>query len=274
VAVWFITGAARGLGAAVAQAALADGHRVIAATRAGNAHDSTAHDRLMEVRLDVTRPGDPEEAVKRAVERWGRIDILVNNAGFGMLGPIEETADEEVRAVYEANVFGLLAVTRAALPVMRAQRSGRIINIGSMGGFAAFSATGVYASTKFAVEGITESLNAELKPLGITATVIEPGAFRTDFMDDSSMVVRRGRPIPDYERVHGIMADFLDGNHAQPGDPQKAAAAIVTIAQVENPPVRLPLGRDALARMDRKMEIVAEQLAQWRRLSAGTGYDS
>ena len=192
---WFITGASRGLGALIAEQALGRGDNVVATARDPARVVSRLGDspNLLAVALDVTNEAQARAAADAAVARFGRIDILLNNAGFGLLGAVEEATAPEIERVYATNVFGLLAVTRAVLPHMRRQRSGHVLNISSIGGYAASAGWGVYCSTKFAVEGITEALALELKPLGVHATVIEPGFFRTDFLDAQSLSVKIGR---------------------------------------------------------------------------------
>ena len=194
----------------------------------------------------------------------------MNNAGYGLLGAIEETSPEEVEAVFRANVFGLLAVTRAVLPVMRAQRSGRILNIGSVGGFAQVPGWGVYGATKFAVEGLTEALRAEVAPLGIQVVVVEPGSFRTGFLDNSSLHVAR-QVIEDYAATAGqVRARAADRSRTQANDPVKGAAAIVTIATTDDPPVRLPLGADSVAAIESKLRQVRDELDTWHELAVST----
>ncbi|RAS39349.1 oxidoreductase [Paraburkholderia bryophila] len=272
--VWLITGAARGIGALIAEAALADGNAVVAAGRNVAAiverlGDSPA---LLPVALDVTDEAQAKAAVQAAVEKFGRVDVLVNNAGFGLLGAVEESADQDVRRMYDTNVFGLLNVTRAVLPVMRAQRAGHVINISSIGGYRAAAGFGVYSSTKFAVEGITEAMHAELKPLGIHATVVEPGYFRTDFLDASSLVVAP-HVIDDYDETSGaVRRRAMQMNHNQPGDPKKLAAAMLTLVDAATPPLRLPLGNDTLAAIAAKNAYVAEEMDMWRTLSASTDF--
>jgi NAD(P)-dependent dehydrogenase (short-subunit alcohol dehydrogenase family) len=187
---WFITGASRGFGALIAEAGLARGDNVVATAR--NPATVTARlgapANLLAVALDVTDEAQAHQAATAAIARFGRIDILLNNAGFGLLGAVEESSAEEVERVFRTNVFGLLAVTRAVLPHMRRERAGHVLNISSVGGYSASAGFGVYGATKFAVEGLTEALALELKPLGIHATVIEPGLFRTDFLDASSLL--------------------------------------------------------------------------------------
>ncbi|MDT7638481.1 MAG: hypothetical protein QOC83_2769, partial [Pseudonocardiales bacterium] len=203
---------------------------------------------------------------------FGRIDVLVNNSGFGLLGAVEEISDAEAREVFDVNVFGLLGVTRAVLPGMRARRSGRIINIGSIGGFVTIPSSGIYGATKFAVEGITEALSAELAGTGVTATVVEPGAFRTDFLAPSS--IRFVDPsIDDYaDTAHAMRGRLQAANGHQPGDPRKAAAAILEVAGTPNPPLRIQLGADSVARVEAKLKLVAEELAEWRELSESTAF--
>ncbi|MFL9956192.1 oxidoreductase [Paraburkholderia nemoris] len=272
--VWFITGATRGLGALIAEAALADGNAVVATGRNIAAiTERFGHSAaLLPVALDVTDEAQAKAAVQAAVERFGRIDVLVNNAGFGLLGAIEESSDADVRRMYDTNVFGLLNITRAVLPVMRAQRAGHIINMSSIGGYRAAAGFGAYSSTKFAVEGLTEALRAELKPLGIHATVVEPGYFRTDFLDATSLVVA-GNVIADYDETSGeVRRRATHMNHNQPGNPEKLAAAMVELVDAETPPLRLPLGTDTLKAIAEKNAYVTQETETWKALSASTDF--
>ncbi|WP_109482098.1 oxidoreductase [Paraburkholderia sp. C35] len=272
--VWFITGASRGLGALIAQAALADGNAVVAAGRNAAAiverlGESPA---LLPVALDVTNEAQAKAAVEAAIEKFGRSDVLINNAGFGLLAAVEESSDADVRRMYDTNVFGLLNVTRAVLPVMRKQRSGHVINMSSIGGYRSGPGFGVYCSTKFAVEGITEALHAELAPLGIHATVVEPGYFRTDFLDATSLVVGK-EIIDDYDETSGNVRRFAVGmNHNQPGNPDKLAAAMVTLVDAQTPPLRLPLGTDTLKAIGDKNAFVTAETETWKALSASTDF--
>jgi len=274
--VWLITGASRGLGALIAKAALADGNAVIAAGRnvaaiAERLGDSLA---LLPVALDVTNEAQAKTAVEAVVEKFGRIDVLVNNAGFGLLGAIEESSDADVRRMYDTNVFGLLNITRAVLPVMRSQRAGHIINMSSLGGYRSAAGFGAYCSTKFAVEGLTEALRAELKPLGIHATVVEPGYFRTDFLDASSLVVAR-EVIADYDETSGnVRRIAANMNHNQPGDPAKLATALVELVDSQTPPLRLPLGTDALKAIAEKNAYVTQETETWKALSQSTDFSA
>ena len=269
---WFITGASRGLGALIAEQALARGDAVVATARDPARVVSRLGDspNLLAVALDVTNEAQARAAADAAVARFGRIDILLNNAGFGLLGAVEEATAPEIERVYATNVFGLLAVTRAVLPHMRRQRSGHVLNISSIGGYAASAGWGVYCSTKFAVEGITEALALELKPLGVHATVIEPGFFRTDFLDAQSLSVSPSH-IDDYADTAGAMRSFAaSANHAQPGDPAKLARALMTVVDAAEPPLRMPFGSDAVRRIEAKNAAVAQELARWRDLSVST----
>ncbi|CAO3402033.1 SDR family NAD(P)-dependent oxidoreductase [Azospirillum sp. 11R-A] len=271
---WFITGASRGFGALVAERALQKGDAVVAAARNPQAVADRFgdHPNLLPVALDVTREDQAAAAAASAVERFGTIDVLLNNAGFGLMGAVEEASASEVEAVYRTNVFGLLNVTRAVLPHMRKARSGRILNISSIGGYRGAAGFGVYSSTKFAVEGLSEALHAELAPLGIHVTVVEPGYFRTDFLDAVSLSVSPAI-IADYAETAGKVRTIAAGlNHAQPGDPAKLADVLVSFADVAGPPVRLPLGSDTVAAIEAKHAADRAILDGWRRVSLSTDF--
>ncbi len=272
--VWFITGASRGLGALMAEAALADGNAVVATGRnaAAIAERFGESAALLPFTLDVTDEAQAKAAVEAAVQKFGRIDVLINNAGFGLLAAVEESSDAEARRIYDTNVFGLLSVTRAVLPVMRKRRSGHVINVSSIVGYQALAGVGVYSSTKFAVEGITEALHAELKPLGIHATLIEPGFFRTDFLDTSSLAVGKNI-LDDYEETSGKLRRLaVDINHNQPGDPKRLATAVITLVNAQTPPLRLPLGTDTLKAIAEKNQYVATETQTWETLSSSTDF--
>jgi NAD(P)-dependent dehydrogenase (short-subunit alcohol dehydrogenase family) len=224
------------------------------------------------VALDVTDEAQAHQAAKAAIERFGRIDVLVNNAGYGLLGAVEEATGAEIEALYRTNVFGLLAVTRAVLPHMRSQRSGRILNLSSVGGLRSGPGFGVYCSTKFAVEGLTEALSAELAPLGIFATAVEPGYFRTDFLDATSLSVSPAS-IADYHETAGATrVRAAQVSHAQPGDPQRLAQVLVDFVDAENPPVRLPLGSDTAAATEAKAAELLEVVDAWRAVAVSTDF--
>ncbi|KOV67457.1 short-chain dehydrogenase [Streptomyces sp. AS58] len=273
---WFITGASRGFGLEIARQALEQGDRVVATARKPEQVEEALTgygDRLLALALDVTDEAAAAAAVTAAVDAFGGIDVLVNNAGRGVLGAVEETSADAVRAVYDTNVFGLLHVTRAVLPVMRNQKQGHIINLSSIGGFSSVAGFGVYCSTKFAVEGLSEAMRQELAPLGVNVTIIEPGYFRTDFLDATSLDVQE-RTITDYAATSGAVRDAVPGlNHAQPGDPVKGAAAILAIAAAEAPPLRLQLGTDSADEMNRKVAQLRDEANAWRPLAVSTDHD-
>lgn len=270
---WLITGASRGFGAEIAKAVLAAGDRLIATARnqADLQQFATSKD-VLTLSMDVTDETQVKAAITTSLEKFGQIDVLVNNAGFGLLGAVEECSAEEVESVYRTNVFGLLNVTRAVLPSMRQHRSGHIINLSSIGGYRSYPGWGVYGSTKFAVEGITEALHYELAPLGIHAIVVEPGFFRTNFLDASSL--RKTKiEIPDYAETVGKTRDgAVEHNYQQPGDPLKLAQAILEIVNTDEPPLRLPLGTDTLQAIAQKNAYVEQETAKWRTLSESTDF--
>jgi NAD(P)-dependent dehydrogenase (short-subunit alcohol dehydrogenase family) len=276
MATWFITGAARGLGFEIARQALNAGSTVVAAARSTAQVQAAFSDvpgfleRGLPVALDVTDETQAAAAVEAAITRFGQIDVLINNAGRGLIGAVEETSAAEVEAVFRTNVFGLLHVTRAVLPRMRAQGSGHIVNIGSMGGFAQVPGWGVYGATKFAVEGLSEAMRAELAPAGVRVMVVEPGSFRTDFLDGSSLHAT-ARQIPDYEATVGkVRQGAAANNHGQPNDPVKGAAAIYAAVTAADPPGRFQVGPDAVAMVEGKLAHVREELDAWRSLSSDT----
>ena len=271
---WFITGASRGFGALIAAQALAAGDAVVATARNPSTIPESLrkHVNLLAGPLDVTNEAQAREAVNAAIARFGRIDILVNNAGYGVIGAVEETSAVEVERVYATNVFGLLNVTRAVLPKMRAQGSGHVLNFSSIGGYASTAGFGIYCSTKFAVEGISEAMCVELEPLGIHTTVVEPGYFRTTFLSDGSVVSTAAR-IDDYAGTVGKVRDFAAGaDGQQPGDPQKLAEAMIALVNARKPPRRLPLGADTVKRIEQKHREVEAELGEWRSLAVSTGF--
>ena len=271
--VWFITGASRGFGAFIAEAALKAGDAVVATARDPSTVTARlgSHGRLLATRLDVTSEAEAHEAAGQAVKRFGRIDILVNNAGYGLLGAIEEASGAETQKLFGTNVFGLLGVTRAVLPHMRRQRSGHVINISSVGGYTGYPGWGVYGATKFAVEGLSEALAGEVAPLGIKVTVVEPGFFRTDFLDDTSLS-RTAQVIDDYhESVGKTRAHAAESNRGQRGDPGNLAEAFRTLVDAITPPLRPPLGSDTVARIEAKKAFVGRELAGGRSVATSPG---
>jgi len=275
MSVWLITGASRGLGRELAASALAHGDQVIAAARDPRAVAGAllrGGEELLAVGLDVTDQKQAAEAVAAGVEHFGRIDVLVNNAGYGLFGAVEEISDAEARALFDTNVFGLLNVTRAVLPVLRSQGTGRVINIGSSAGVSASAGRGLYGASKAAVESVSEALHAELAPLGIYVTLVEPGSFRTEFLSGDS-VRRAGQAIEAYQDTAGQLVGALDaGNGRQPGDPARAVAAIRELAEAAEPPLRLPLGSDCVSLVEDKLASVMSELSRWRELAMSTDF--
>lgn len=272
--VWLITGASRGIGAKIAAAALANGDAVVATARDASSVTQRfgTQPALLAVSLDVTNEAQGVAVAKAAIEHFGRIDVLVNNAGFGLLGAVEEASADEVRRVYETNVFGLLNITRAVLPYMRAARSGHVINLSSVGGYASGPGFGVYCSTKFAVEGLSEALHAELAPVGVKVTVVEPGYFRTEFLEGNSLV-ESPSTIADYDSTAGEVRKIAKAvTLNQPGDPDKLAQTMIILVEAKKAPLRLPLGSDCVAAIEAKNAFVADELQTWREVSVSTDY--
>jgi NAD(P)-dependent dehydrogenase (short-subunit alcohol dehydrogenase family) len=273
--VWFITGASRGFGLEITREALSRGDSVIATARNPQAVLDAlpdGGDRLLAVGLDVSSPEQVIAATDAAVERFGRIDVLVNNAGRGLVGAVEETSDAEARAIFDVNVFGLLAVTRAVLPHMRAARSGLVVNLSSVGGFVAWPGWGVYAATKFAVEALSEAMTHELAPLGIKSVAIEPGPFRTNFLDGTSLSVAETH-LDDYSATAGAARSWAtDTNYGQEGDPVKAAKIIVDLASYDELPERIQLGANAVDDVAAKLSRTASDQEQWRSISLSADY--
>jgi NAD(P)-dependent dehydrogenase (short-subunit alcohol dehydrogenase family) len=244
---WFITGASRGFGRAICRAARERGDRVVATART-----TTSLDGDLALPLDVTDAAAARAAVRDAVDAFGRLDVVVNNAGYGHVGAIEELTDDELRAQYEVNLFGVINVTRAALPHLRRQRSGHIVQMSSLNGVVGMAGGGHYVASKFAVEGLSESLAQEVEPLGIRVTIVEPGPHRTAFAGAGA---RFAEPIDDYAPTVGAAREAvaaLDGN--QPGDPAAAAQAIVACVHSAEPPLRLPLGELAVEGIREKLQ--------------------
>ena len=272
--IWLITGATSGLGRAIAQAALDAGDTVIAAARRPDALDAlvTAHpDSVTPVELDVTDSRRIAAVVADVILWHGRIDVLVNNAGRGLVGAVEETSDDELRGLMELHFFGPATLTRAVLPHMRRQQSGAIVQISSMGGRLSFAGVGGYSATKFALEGLTEALAAEVRPLGITTMIVEPGAFRTGFSTPSALLT--SRPIEAYDAIVGPVRDNLHNDDGrQPGDPSKAAAAILTALNSDRPPLRLVLGTDAADMVDQSLRDQRSEFEAWQSIARATAF--
>lgn len=270
---WLITGSSRGIGRALAEAVLYAGHCLVATAREpGQLSELAARygDAVRTVALDVTDPDAAQTAVRVAVDSFGGLDVLVNNAGYGNVNSVEDTSLEDFRWEVETNLFGTVIVTKAAIPIMRKQRSGHIIQFSSVGGRVGAPGRAPYSSAKWAVEGFSESLAREMALIGVKVTVIEPGGFRTDFAG-SSTSLKEGRT--EYDAVVGETARMqrtYDGR--QPGDPARAAQAILRIAALDQPPFRLPLGSDAVKIIEQVDRARLEELERWRALSMSTDF--
>ncbi|GLK82808.1 SDR family NAD(P)-dependent oxidoreductase [Ancylobacter defluvii] len=268
--VWFITGIARGLGHSLAQVALERGDRVIGTTRDGALPGGLSKQDLEVLPLDLGDPASIKQALASAYALHGRIDVLVNNAGYGLLGPVEAASDPEVRDIFNINLFAPLAVIRHALPRMRAQGCGHIVNISSIAGIAPAPGSGIYAGTKAALSAISYALSQEVAPFGLWVTAVEPGAFRTEFLSSRS-ILRTAAHIDDYAATSGRAVDGLlcrDGRQA--GDPRLAALAILEAVEAEEPPLDLLLGSDALRRAQARLDHLDDDLRRWEDVSRST----
>nr|WP_314073299.1 oxidoreductase [uncultured Roseococcus sp.] len=269
---FLITGASSGFGQALAREALAVGHRVVGTVRneeAGAAFEKLQPGRAFAKLLDVTDEAAVERVVAEIEAGIGSIDVLVNNAGYGFEGVIEESPLAELRRQFEVNVFGAVAMIRAVLPFMRRRRAGRILNITSMGGHTTFPGLGYYHGSKFALEGISETLGKEVRGLGIFVTAVGPGGFRTDWAGRS--MTRAPRCIPDYDAVFGPLREARSGR--QPGDPRKAAQAMLKLADAPNPPAHLLLGPDAVQAVGGKIAALQAEIEAWKPVSLATDFD-
>lgn len=274
--VWLITGAGRGMGVHLAQAALAAGHAVVATGRDPQRVEDAigAHENLLPVALDITDPAAAETAVAAAVDRFGRVDVLVNNAGNFYAGFFEEISPKQFRAQMETNFFGPLNVTRAVLPVMRRQRSGHVITITSAAGIIGQEFCAAYAASKFALEGWMESLQYDVAPFGIDTTIVEPGFFRTELLVEGASSIWPELSIEDYaERTTSTIAAWKAMNGQQGGDPAKLGAALVTIATLDTPPLRFVAGADVVTGVEQKAHLLLEQVDAHRELSSSMNID-
>ncbi|BBX48388.1 oxidoreductase [Mycobacterium cookii] len=270
---WLITGCSTGFGREIARAVLAAGHSAVVTARRSEAVQDIADefgDRAVAVALDVTDAGQIAEAVSSAENAFGGIDVLVNNAGHGYLSAVEEGEDAEVRKLFDVNYFGAVNMIKAVLPAMRARRSGHIVNISSMTGLVANPPNAYYSSTKFALEAVTEALATEVRPLGIKVTAIEPGAFRTDWATRS--MKESATPIADYADVAArkdLIKQFAD--HL-PGDPRKVAEAVLMVTELDDPPLRLLLGRDVLKAMRDKIAAMSSSIEEWKSVTKDVNF--
>jgi short-subunit dehydrogenase len=272
--VWFITGCSTGFGRELARHTLELGYpTVVTARNVAQIEDIAKgrEDNALLLKLDVTKPEDIENAVKAATERFGRIDVLVNNAGIGYFASFEESEMQEVRQMFEINVWGLANMTRAVLPTLRKQRSGTVVNISSQGGLVANPAVSFYTATKFAVEALSEALSKEIAPLGLKVLIVEPGPFRTDWAGRSANEAKH--TIEDYRATSGQRAEMIrniSGN--QPGDPVRAAKAIIQAVEAKDPPLRLLLGKQAFQNAHAKIADLQKDFGAWEKVTLGADY--
>lgn len=272
--IWFITGISSGLGKALAQTVIENGDFVIGTFRKQSQTDDfnkQYKDKAFALTLDITKPVEIENVVKIVSEKFGKIDRLVNNAGYGIAGAIEETSTNEAKDIFEANFFGALKLTQSFLPIFRQQKSGHIIQISSHGGFKAFPGFGIYNASKFALEGFSEALASEVAPLGIKLTIVEPGPFRTNFAGRSFK--QAAIQIDEYHATAGTFRERMkqvDGN--QEGDPVKASQAIVEITHLDMPPLRLPLGKIAIASLTAKLNSVQKDIDTFKNIAESVVY--
>ena len=271
---WLITGCDKGIGYAVAEAALRAGDSVAVTVLAADGKSPLAEaypGKCRAYHLNVTNNEAIRQVVTQVEADFGRIDVLLNNAGFGLVGAAEEVGPDEYRTMFEVNLFGTIEVTRAVIPGMRNQRSGHILSISSLVGFVGAAGFSMYASSKFAIEGFMESIAKELAPFNIKATVVEPGAFRSDFAGGS---MQRGKTIiDDYEKTSGATREFLKTRHGtQPGDPSRLGDALVRLTREAEPPVRIPLGSDCLTALLNKVEATKADFDKWRELTLSTNF--
>jgi NAD(P)-dependent dehydrogenase (short-subunit alcohol dehydrogenase family) len=266
--VWLITGASSGFGRAIAEAALVRGESVAAGVRSTEAFGGLP-DGVHPLALDVTVPDQREAAVAETIERFGRVDVLVNNAGRTQVGAVEETTEEELRSLFELHFFAPAALTRLVLPHMRRQRSGAIVQMSSVGGQTTAPGFGAYCATKFALEGLTETLRDEVAGFGIVTLIVEPGAFRTGLFRPGAAY--ESEAMDEYAETVGPTRAYVRGNDGvQPGDPAKAAQAILAALDADEPPLRLVLGADAIGNIGRRLERVSEELSAWRAVGEAT----
>ncbi|MEM6379879.1 MAG: oxidoreductase [Bacteroidota bacterium] len=274
--IWFITGVSSGFGRELAKEVAAKGDLVIGSVRKESQIEEVnalVPENTFGTKLDVTNMAQVKEAIKQAFQRFGRIDVLVNNAGYGSIGSIEEVSEKEIRQQFEVNVFGALNVIRTVLPHLRKQKNGHIINITSIGGLIGSEGVGIYNGTKFALEGIGEALAAEVAPLGIKVSNVEPGPFRTNWAGKSANYT--ASTIEDYDATVGKRMRFMKKiSGQQPGDPQKGAAAIYALTQLENTPLHFPLGEIAYNMTFDKLTRLKEEVAEFEYLGKPTDYNS
>lgn len=275
--VWYITGASRGLGLSLVKRLLDNGYRVAATSRNAHALSQAVglidSDRFLPLSVDLNNMDGIAESIQQTLSAFGRIDVVVNNAGYGIIGTVEEIAAEDLRSIFDVNVLATMQVVKGILPVMRRQRSGYIINIGSVAGFAGAPGWSVYAATKAAIAAFSEVLALDVKAFGIRVTVVEPSGFRTNFLTPDSLV-QTTTGIADYQAVKDSRDRYLSANGQQPGDPDRAAAIFITLAESTAPPMHLFLGTDAYNRAAEKLSTMAAELEQWKPVTISADFPS
>lgn len=273
--VWYVTGASQGLGLTLVKKLLENGYRVAATSR--NAHmlsqaaGLTDKNRFLPLAVDLNNPDSIHESIQQTLAAFGRIDVVVNNAGYGMAGTVEEIADPDIRNIFNVNVFATIAVVKAVLPVMRSQKSGCIINIGSVAGFVGAPGWSVYSATKAAVAAFSEVIALDVKEFGIKVTVAEPSGFRTGFLSQHSLALTT-TAIEGYEAVKNTQDRYLSSDGKQAGDPDRAAEIFIELAENPEPPMHLFLGNDAYNRASKKLAGMSDELEQWKHVTVGADF--
>lgn len=265
--VWYITGASQGLGLHLVKKLLENGCRVAATSRRAevlkNEVDPSNAGRFLPLSVDLSNPGSINESIQQTLEAFGRIDVVVNNAGYGMTGTVEETTETDIRKIFDVNVISAIQVVKSVLPTLRKQRSGYIINMGSVAGFVGAPGWSVYSATKAALAAFTEVLALDLKEFGIKATVVEPAGFRTGFLTKDSLAVTESK-IEGYRAVKETQQRYLAADGKQPGDPDKVSAILMELAENEQPPLHLYMGEDAYHRASGKLAAMSSELEEWK----------
>jgi len=273
---WFVTGANKGIGAAIVKEALSQGYNVVATARKTDEAEQNlgALPNLLIVKLDINEDIQVEDAVKKTMDRFGRIDVLVNNAGYGLLGYFEEMSEESIRRQFETNVFGTMKITRAILSVMREQKNGLVVTISSTSGIKAVAGGSVYSASKFALEGWTEGMNIDMQPFGIRFMLLEPGAFRTDFANEQTSLQTPDLQLKAYDEIREILArKFRIMNGTQTGNPAKLAKGLIKVVNSENPPLRLLISRPAIAAVDNYYKNRYAEFEKWQEISEDSEFD-
>ena len=265
--VWYVTGASQGLGLILVKKLLENGYRVAASSRDVHTLNQAVglidKDRFLPLSVDLNNLDCIDESIQKTLATFGRIDVVVNNAGYGMTGTIEETGEQDIRNIFNVNVMATVDVVKSVLPVMRSQKSGYIINIGSVAGFVGAPGWSVYSATKAAVAAFSEVIALDVKEFGIRITVVEPSGFRTGFLSKNSLSYTESK-LDGYQAVKEVQKHYLAGNGQQPGDPEKASEILIALAEKENPPLHLYLGRDAYNRASAKLTAMTAELEEWK----------